>query len=98
MKAGWSFDEKTRTFSSSSGEVFPLRGQLPKGTRVVHKVPRLARADVSTLNEHERELRRYLQVILPRGESPAAHFRRVCAWPPVEAAHAAPEISLPRKS
>jgi hypothetical protein len=98
MKEGWSFDEEARTFFSSSGETFALRGQLPKGTRVVHKVPRLAGADESTLSEAERDLRRYLQVILPAGESPAAHLRQVRAWPPVEEAHAGPDVSLPGRS
>jgi hypothetical protein len=98
LKAGWSFDPTTRAFTSSSGETFSLRGQLPKGARVVHKVRSRGRADASTLSAAERDLRRYLQVILPRGEPPAAHLRHVRAWPPVEEAHAAPDISLPGRS
>jgi hypothetical protein len=98
LKAGWSFDPKTHAFTSSSGDTFSLRGQLPKGARVVHKVGSLSGSDASTLSAAERDLRRYLQVILPRGVSPAAHLPRVRAWPPVEEAHAAPDISLPGRS
>jgi hypothetical protein len=98
LRPEWSFDPAARRFISSSGEAFSLRGELPKGTKVVHKVPGVARADVSTLNAHERDLRRYLQVILPHGESPARYLRQVRAWPAVEEAHTAPEVSLPRQA
>lgn len=88
---------KRRTFKSGSGEKFSPRADLPAGSRIVYKVPNLARADASTLSEPERELRRYMQVILPHGESPAKYLRVVRAWPSVEEAHAGPEVSLPEQ-
>lgn len=96
MKAAWSYEPATRTFSSSSGETFALRGLLPKGTKVVHKTPSLAKKDPSTLSAAERKLTRYLQIILPAGEPPAAYVARVRTWPPVEDAALGPEISLPQ--
>lgn len=98
LKSGWHFHTKRRAFESDSGEKFLPRGDLPGGSRIVYKVPNLARADASRLNEHERDLRRYMQVILPEGESPAGYLRSVRAWPPVEEAHVGPEVSLPQQS
>ena len=95
LKSGWRFDTKGRAFESDSGEKFSPRGALPDGSKIVYKVPNLARADASKLNEHERELSRYMQIILPHGESPAKYLRAVRAWPPVEDAQAGPEVSLP---
>ena len=86
---------KRRAFTSDAGETFSPRGALPAGSRIVYKVPNLAQADASSLNEHERELRRYMQVILPHGESPAKYLRAVRAWPSVEEAQVGPAVSLP---
>jgi hypothetical protein len=97
LKSGWRFDAKRRAFHSDRGETFSPRGKLPDGSRLVYKVPGLAKADPATLTAHERDLRRYMQLILPEGESPAAYLRAVRAWPPVEAAHVGPDVSLPRQ-
>ena len=95
LKAGWSFDTRRRIFTSERGETFSPRGNLPKGSRIVYKVPRLARADAKKLDKHERALRRYMQVVLQVDEQPATYLRTVRAWPPVEEAHVAPQVSLP---
>ena len=95
LKPGWHFDARRSTFESGTGEKFSARGEIPEGSKVVYKVPNLARADPSTLNEAERDLRRYMQVILPRGESPHKYVEIVRAWPPVEEAHVGPQVSLP---
>ena len=97
LKAGWRFDAKRRSFESETGEKFSARGELPGGSKIVYKVPNLARADPSRLNEHERDLGRYMQVILPRGEPPGKYLPIVRAWPSVETAHAGPEVSLPQQ-
>jgi hypothetical protein len=96
LKSGWHFDTKLGTFESDAGEKFSPRGELPKGSRIVYKVPNLARADPSRLNEHERDLRRYMQVILPRGESPDKYLQVVRSWSSVEEAHIGPDVSLPQ--
>jgi hypothetical protein len=94
LKPDWSFDTKRRTFTSEKGEKFSPFHDLPAGSKVVYKAPGLARADASTLNEHERALRRYMQLILPAGKSAARFLPTVRAWPPVEEASAGPEVSL----
>ncbi len=47
------------------------------------------------LSPSERDLRRYMQVILPDGVSAADYVEIVRAWPSVEEAWVAPEVSLP---
>jgi len=96
LKAGWSFDTKNRLFTSESGETFSPFSGLPKGSRVVYKVPRLARANVSKLSDAERALRPHMQLILPAGETATKYRRAVHAWPVVEAAQVGPQVSLPR--
>jgi hypothetical protein len=96
LKPGWKFDPSHRFFESDSGERFTPRGDLPKKSRIVHKVPSLVRADPSKLSKDERDLQRYLQLILPASESPADYVALVRKWPCVAEAHIAPEMSLPR--
>lgn len=95
LKSGWSFDTRRRIFKSERGETFSPLGDLPDGSRIVYKVPALARADARKLDKHERALRRYMQLVLQAGEQPATYLRTVTAWPPVEEAHVAPQVSLP---
>ncbi|MEK6284680.1 MAG: hypothetical protein AABO57_02960 [Acidobacteriota bacterium] len=98
LKTGWRLDRSRRVFESDSGEKFTPRGDLPKNSRIVYKVPTLAGADPSKLSKHERELQRYVQVILPPGESPADYVDVIRKWPCVAEAHIAPEISLPTQA
>ena len=58
-------------------------------------MPSLVETDQARLSKHERDLRRYMQVILPAAESPADYIEVVRAWPAVAEAHVAPEVSLP---
>jgi hypothetical protein len=95
LKRRWHFDTKRRAFRADGGGEFLPAGELPRGTRIVYKVPNLEHAEAATLNQHERELRRYLQVILPRGVAPGSYLETVRAWPPVEEAHVGPDVSHP---
>jgi len=95
LKAGFCYNLSKGVFESELGEVFNPRDELPKKTRIVYKVPTLAKADLNSLSKPERELRRYVQVILPEGESPAKYLKTIQGWPGVDGAWIAPEISLP---
>jgi hypothetical protein len=95
LKPGWRFLPDRRAFRSDADETFTPRGDLPKYTRIVYKVPSLAASDEAGLSEHERELRRYMQVILPKGQSPEDYVQAIRSWPCVAEAHVAPEVSLP---
>lgn len=94
LKPGWRYDEAHGVFVTAAGESFVPRS-LPKNARIVYKVPDLARASPRGLSDAEKDLRRYLQVILPTARGTKALVPRVQSWPAIEEAHLAPEISLP---
>jgi hypothetical protein len=96
LKPRYRYNASRRVFESDSGDQFKPSGDLPKKTRIVYKVPALAEADPATLSSHEKDLRRYMQVILPEGESPADYVEAIRAWPSVEEAWVAPMVSLPK--
>ena len=98
LRPGWRFEPRRRLFESESGETFAPYGDLPKGTKIVYKVPRLAHADAAGLSDAERDLRRYLQVILPAGQSLQDHLAAIHRWPCVAEVHRGPVVSLPQGS
>jgi hypothetical protein len=95
LKRQFNYDPSRRVFESESGERFRPSGDLPKNTRIVPKVPALAAANPSKLSSSEKDLRRFIQVILPEGESAADYVDAIRAWPSVEDAWVGPEASLP---
>jgi hypothetical protein len=98
LKAGWQFDAARRVFVSDRGETFAPRGELPARSKIIHKTPSLAaaaRVGKAKLSDPERNLLRYLQVILPTERSPAEFVQTIRQWPCVENAALPPEISLP---
>ena len=95
LKPGYRYDTGKRVFVSGTGERFRPDGGLPKGTRIAYKVPALAEADPRKLSPSERDLQHYMQVILPEGAAAADYLESVRAWPSVEEAWVAPEVSLP---
>jgi hypothetical protein len=96
LKRGWRFEPRRRLFENESGETFAPYPDLPKGTKIVYKVPRLAQADAAGLSDAERDLRRYLQVILPAGQSLQDHLAAIRSWPSVAEAQTGPVVSLPQ--
>lgn len=95
LNPGWHFDAKRRCFESDGGKTFSVRGELPKGSMIVYTAPDLADADVADLNEHEIDLRRYMQIILPHGVAAGGYLETVRSWPAVEQASVPPRPSLP---
>jgi hypothetical protein len=92
LKSAWRFDSRRGVFVSADQTFKP---ELPPKSRIVYKVPSLAKADPSKLSKAERDLQRYIQVILPPGRRPAAYLERIRAWPCIAEAHVAPRVSLP---
>ena len=66
LKSHWRFDTARSLFVMGSGRMFVPTG-LPRGSRIVYKAPSLAAADAARLSRHERDLQRYVQVILRQG-------------------------------
>ena len=95
LKPQWRFDASRRAFVSESGETFALRGALPKNSKIVYKVPSLARAAPAALSAAERDLQHYMQLILPPDSAADDYLQVVRAWPCVAEAHLAPAVSLP---
>ena len=95
LRPRYRYDSSKRVFESASGARFSPGNDLPKKTRIVYKVPALAGMDAAKLSKWERDLRRYMQVILPEGASPQDYVEIIRAWPSVEEAWVAPEVSLP---
>jgi hypothetical protein len=96
LKPRWRFNPSRRLFESDAGKTFSPRGDLPKRSKLVYKVPSLAKVDKSKLSRHERDLQRYMQVILPTDQSAADYVAVIRSWPSVAEAHVAPEVSLPQ--
>jgi hypothetical protein len=55
----------------------------------------VAAADESKLSQPDKELWRYMQVILPQGVSPQDFVDVVRGWPSVEEASVGQDVSLP---
>lgn len=94
MKQGWTFDTKGRRFRGPRGETF-APADLPPGARVEPTVPQLAGRSADALSAAERDLQRYLQVVLPAEHDPEAHVGAIRTWPSVESATLGPAVSLP---
>lgn len=97
LKPGWTFDASTRQFAGPKQESC-TPGGLPPRTRVTPLVSGLAERPArarSRAARAQRDLQRYVHLVLPPGHDPEAYLEAVRAWPCAESAVAAPEISLP---
>jgi hypothetical protein len=95
LKRGWRYAESRRVCVSSKGQETSLYEGLPQGSRIVPVVPHAARADPKSLSKDERDLARYMHVILPKGSVASQYLGTLRDRPCVEDAHLPPEISLP---
>ena len=94
LKLGWRYDAVKKVFVDAKGAEFAPR-PIGKKSRLVYKVPGLANVTRRPLSKAERDLQRYMQVIVPPSRSPEEVLKAVQSWPCVEEAHVAPELSLP---
>lgn len=94
LKPGWRYDEAQRVFVDRGGARY-APPPLPEAARIAYKVPSLAKPSSRKLSKAERDLQRYMYVLLPPSEAPQRHVESIQAWPCVEEAHVAPEVSLP---
>ena len=73
LKPGWRYDEAKGVFVDPNGVEFAAP-RLPKNSRVLYKVPSLARSAPRKLSGTEQDLQRYMQVICRR----RARRKRFC--------------------
>lgn len=94
LKPGWRYDEAKGVFVDPEGVEFRAP-RLPKNSRILYKLPSLARSKTKGLSRAEKDLQRYMQVILPSPSSAKTVLETLQSLPAVEEVHLAPEISLP---
>jgi hypothetical protein len=95
LKPGWAFDPSRRAFVSPDGDLVRPRRDLPKGSRIVPMAPELTRDPRAARSTAEKELSRYFQVILPKGEDASAALDAANHWPGIAEASMPPKVSLP---
>ncbi len=95
LKFGWRYDDAQRIFVSVKGKKLPPFKDLPRGTRIVYTVPHLAHMNEASLSQNEKELSRFMQVILPKKSDTSKFLEILNVWPCFEEVNLPPEISLP---
>ncbi len=95
LRDGWTYDPSAAVFVAADGRQFQSQAKVPKGTTIVHMTPDLACAPALSLSPAERDLARYIQIILPRGKSPSAYLPRLAQWECLAEVGLPPEIDLP---
>lgn len=95
LKPGWRYESAGRKFVCKTGRSLRPSADLPKGSRISYMIPSLQRVDPKKLSADERDLARYIHIILPKGTEPAKHLRPVREWDCVDEAYVQPEVSLP---
>jgi hypothetical protein len=98
LAAGWRYNSRRRAFVSDNDELFRPPQELLASGQLVYKVPTLAKQNPQDLSVAERDLQRYMQLILPPAELTATLLEQLQAWPCIEAATPEPKISLPKTS
>lgn len=91
LRQGWTLEPGRRRFKKAGHEPVYPGADLPKYTRITFQVPEMARKRSRT--EAEDELARLIQIVPPRRVPPAQVLERVQAWPFVEKAWVAPDVS-----
>jgi hypothetical protein len=97
LKAEWSYDVGRRKFITDTGDEFSPWHDLPKGSKIFNKVPRKLLPENRPLTRAERDLLRYLQVILPVGRAPVELVEPLQRWRCLESVSLGPQVSLPQK-
>ena len=95
LKPDWRHDATRGAFVSRAGENLSPGDDLPPGSRIEPMVRQFAEADPKTLSEDERNLARYVYVILPKRIIASDCLETVRQWACVEEVRLPPEISLP---
>lgn len=93
LKKGWRFEDKRKAFVSPRGREVTLSDDLPRGSKIVYMVPELAKK--KSLTGDEKNLARYVHVILPKGKSPADYLPTVGKWACVDDVQPPRDFGLP---
>ena len=94
LKPEWRLEGRSGTLASEEGESVDTKLDLPPGSRIVRMIPGLAGVEVSALSPEERNLARYLHVLLPEGVELADFLEIVRKWPCTDEGRLPPEPEL----
>lgn len=95
LKKGWTWDKQAAQFVGPRGKIFDPHDQLPPDTHCGLNVPILAKRRATSLSPAEKDLLRYIQILLPQGVEPEALAESIAQWPCFESAVASPRFELP---
>jgi len=95
LQFGWRYDDTKRIFVSVKGKKLSPFKELPRGSLLVYTIPHLAHMKEASLSQDERELTRFMQVILPKRSDASKFLEILNDWPCFEEVKLPPEISLP---
>lgn len=95
LKKSWSLDDKRQLFIGPKGAEFQGSERLPPNSTVTASVPNLGQQPKAKLSAAEKELARYIQIILPENVEPKKVLDEVAQWPCFESVMASPQAELP---
>lgn len=95
IRPDWTFLAGTSELLGPQGVRSAPLAELPAGSVVRPAVPDLAECESAALDESERELQRFLHIILPESVSPESWLEAVRRWPGVASVCVAPQCELP---
>jgi hypothetical protein len=96
LKKNWLLDVKRHRFVGPQGRDFDPTDELPPESTVDLNVPMLAKRPLSKLSAAEKDLMRYVQIILPKGVEPESQSEKIAKWPCFESVTIAPRYELPK--
>jgi len=94
LKKGWHFEADSGRFVAARKSI-DARSLLPKGAEVRPHIPQPAGAPGERASAAEKELARFVQVVLPRNADLRVAQRRIEELEAVQDVHVSPEVELP---
>lgn len=91
LKKGWHYEEASGSFAHGRQRFDPAEA-LPAGAQVTQRFPA---GSIPPRTTQERELARFVQLVLPPDDVPAKYLDLVQRWPCVANAYVIPPPSLP---
>lgn len=95
LEKGWRYHSDRRAFVHAAGQRFPVRGRLPRHTRISPMDTDLASRRVDGLSRDERYLARTVHVVPPASEALEPLLARVLQWACVAEGWVSADPALP---
>ena len=79
----------------ADGRQFQPRRRIPPFSRIEYTVPRLTAAQPEKLAGAQKDLSRFIRVVLPKGHDPMDYVEELRSWPCLQEIHVGPTPDLP---